>query len=67
MQNLHQSTWDYEIVYTDRSSKDEQLLIRPFLSKTKNTNMAAVWMLKFVVCFVETIREPLHLDKWTLV
>jgi hypothetical protein len=31
MQNLHQSTWDHEILYTDRSSKDEQLLIRPFL------------------------------------
>jgi hypothetical protein len=42
MQNLHQSTWDDEILHTDRSSKDEQLLIRPFLSKTKNTNMAAV-------------------------
>jgi hypothetical protein len=35
MQNLHQLTWDHEILYTDRSSKDEQLLIRPFLSKTK--------------------------------
>jgi hypothetical protein len=35
MQNLHQSTWDHEILYTDKSSKDEQLLIRPFLSKTK--------------------------------
>jgi hypothetical protein len=33
---------DHEILYTDRSSKDEQLVIRPFLSKTKNTNMAAV-------------------------
>jgi hypothetical protein len=42
MQNLHQSTWDHEILYTDRSSKDEQLLIRQFLSKTKNTNMGAV-------------------------
>jgi hypothetical protein len=35
MQNLHQSTWDNEIMYTDRSSKDEQLSIRPFLSKNK--------------------------------
>jgi hypothetical protein len=35
MQNLHQSTWDHEILYTDRSSKDEQLLVRPFLSKAK--------------------------------
>jgi hypothetical protein len=41
MQSLHQSTWEHEILYTDRSSKDEQLLTRPFLSKTKNTNMAA--------------------------
>jgi hypothetical protein len=30
------------ILNTDRSSKDEQLLMRPFLSKTKNTNKAAV-------------------------
>jgi hypothetical protein len=29
--------------------------------------MAAVWMLKFIVCFVETTHEPLYLDKWTLV
>jgi hypothetical protein len=35
MQSLHQSTRDYEILYTDRSSKNEQLLIRPFLLKTK--------------------------------
>jgi hypothetical protein len=42
MQNLHQSMWDHEILYTDRFSKDEQLLIRPFLSKTKNVYMAAV-------------------------
>jgi hypothetical protein len=35
MQNLHQSTWEHEILYTDRSSKDEQLLMRPFLSKNK--------------------------------
>jgi hypothetical protein len=35
-------TWDHEMLYTDRSSNNEQLLIRPFLSKTKNTNMAAV-------------------------
>jgi hypothetical protein len=26
--------------------------------------MAAVWMLKFIVCFVETTHELLHLDKW---
>jgi hypothetical protein len=38
MQNLHYSTWDHDILYTDRSSKDEHLLIRPFLSKTKTKN-----------------------------
>jgi hypothetical protein len=54
-------------VYTDRSSKDEQLLMRPFLSKTTNTNMAASWMLKFIVYFVGTTHEPLHLAKWTVV
>jgi hypothetical protein len=30
MQNLHQSTWDREILYADRSSKDE-LFTRPLL------------------------------------
>jgi hypothetical protein len=35
MQNLHQSTWGHEILYTDGSSKDQKLLIRPFLSKAK--------------------------------
>jgi hypothetical protein len=28
---LTQSTWDHEIVYVDRSSKDEQLLLKLFL------------------------------------
>jgi hypothetical protein len=41
MQNLHQSTWEHAILYTDKSSEDEQLVMTPFLSKTKNTNMAA--------------------------
>jgi hypothetical protein len=54
-------------LYTDISSKDEQLLMRQFLSKTENTNMAAVWMLKFIFRFVETTHDPLHFDKWTLV
>jgi hypothetical protein len=31
MLDLYQSMWDHEIVYADRSSKDEQLIIRPFL------------------------------------
>jgi hypothetical protein len=35
MKNLHHSTWDHEILYTDKSSKDEQLLVRPFFVKNK--------------------------------
>jgi hypothetical protein len=37
---LHQSTRDHDILYADRSSKDEQLLKRPFLYETKYTNYA---------------------------
>jgi hypothetical protein len=35
MKNFHQSTWEHEILCTDRSSKDEQLLMRPFLEEKK--------------------------------
>jgi hypothetical protein len=38
MQYLH-NLQDHEILYSDRSLEVE-LLIRPFLQKTKNTNMA---------------------------
>jgi hypothetical protein len=40
MQNLRQSTSDPEILYTDRFSNDERLLMRPLLLKEKNTKMA---------------------------
>jgi hypothetical protein len=40
MQNLHQSTWDHNILYADRWLEDEQLLIRPLLREYKNMNMA---------------------------
>jgi hypothetical protein len=46
---------------SDRSSEDEQLLIRPFLQKMKNTNMVGGWNLKLTFCFMETTPEPLHL------
>jgi hypothetical protein len=35
MQNLLQSTWDHEILYADRASKGEQLLLKPFCGKPK--------------------------------
>jgi hypothetical protein len=53
MQNLHQSTWDHEILYYDRSSEDEQLLIRQFLRETKNMKVAEVeFKKKTLNCFV---------------
>jgi hypothetical protein len=39
LQKLHQSTWDHERLYAERSSVDEQLLRRLPLRKPENTNM----------------------------
>jgi hypothetical protein len=50
VQNFHQSTWDYEIVYADRFSDDEQLLVTEFLWKTKNMNLGG-GEAKFYVLF----------------
>jgi hypothetical protein len=61
------STWDNKTLYTDRSSEDEQLLIRLLLRNTKNTNMAGDWNLKFTFYFLQTTHEPLHSDKWSFV
>jgi hypothetical protein len=46
IQTLHQSTWGHNILYADRSSEGEQLLIWPLLRETKNTYMAGSWKLK---------------------
>jgi hypothetical protein len=67
MQNLHQSTCDHEILCAGRSLKDEQLLIRPFLSKTKKYEHGRRLNVKIHSLFCETTHEPLHLDKLTLV
>jgi hypothetical protein len=63
MQNLHQSTWGRKM-YADRPSKDEQLLIN-FCEKPKkkNTKAEGICGLEFIFCFIETVYEPLHLDK----
>jgi hypothetical protein len=39
---LHQSTWDTEILYVDRSSEYEQPLMRPLLRETKTGTWLAV-------------------------
>jgi hypothetical protein len=61
MQNLHQSMWDHEILYANSSSDAGQLLSRPLLQETKNTNMAGCWRFKYIFYFMETTHEPLHL------
>jgi hypothetical protein len=63
----YQSTRDREILYAHISLKDEQLLIRPLLGKTKNTNMAGNWNVKLTFYFIEVAHEPLYLDKLSLV
>jgi hypothetical protein len=40
---------------------------KAILVKTKNTNLEGGWMLKFTLCFMETIHKPLVLEKWSLV
>jgi hypothetical protein len=67
IQNLHQSTWDHNILYADRSSEDEQLLTRPLLRECKNTKMAVCSKLYFIFYFMERTHEPLHLEKWSFV
>jgi hypothetical protein len=67
MQNLDQTTWDHEILYADRSSMNKQLLVTPLFRKTRNTNMAGGWNLKYIFYVMERTREPLHLDKWSFV
>jgi hypothetical protein len=42
--------WVHEILCADRSWNDEQLWMMPFL-KTKNTDMAGSWKLKFINCY----------------
>jgi hypothetical protein len=58
MQNLRPSTWDHGILYADRSLKDKQLLVRPLLWITKNTNMAGGWKFKYIFYFMEKTHEP---------
>jgi hypothetical protein len=47
--------------------RDEQILMRLFLQKTKDRNMAGDWCLKSSFCFMETTHEPLHLVKLNFV
>jgi hypothetical protein len=48
------------ILYADRLSKDEQLLIRSLLRETKNGGRLK---LTFTFCFMERTHKPFHLDK----
>jgi hypothetical protein len=56
MQNLHQSTWDPDILCADRSSKDEKILRRKIILKPEKYECGG--RLKgFVFRFVETTHE----------
>jgi hypothetical protein len=52
---------DHEILYADRPTTDEQLLIKQPLWETKYANMASGLKLKFTFRFMETTHKPLHL------
>jgi hypothetical protein len=63
IQNFHQLTWDYETLYANRCTVNEQLLMTQLVWKARTTNMAGVWNLKFSFCFMERTLQSLHLDK----
>jgi hypothetical protein len=67
MKNLNQSTWEHKFSVLVDLKRMNNFSWGHLCQKQKNTNMAASWMLQFIVCFVETTHEPLHLDKWTFV
>jgi hypothetical protein len=64
MQNLHHSTWNFEILYADG---DGQLLVRPLSRETKITNMAGGWKVKYTFYFIERSHEPLYVDQLSFV
>jgi hypothetical protein len=65
-QNLCQSTWDHEILYDDRPSKDEQLLMRLLLWRTKKYNGG--WLkVKIYILFYGDNSWTIALQKWSLV
>jgi hypothetical protein len=43
VQEFHQSTWNYDILYADKTSENEQLLVRQFFLKTKIWTWRAVY------------------------
>jgi hypothetical protein len=67
MQNFYQSMWYNDTLYADKSLENRQLLIKPLLWETKDTNIAGGWSLKFTFRFMETTHEPLHLNKQNLI
>jgi hypothetical protein len=66
MQNFNQLMWYHEILYADRCSVDEHILLRPFLWETKNMNVNGGCNLKLIFCFIDITHE-LFSDKFSLV
>jgi hypothetical protein len=55
--------WGHEVLYADRSSKDEQIVIRLFFVWGGGNMWWGRWELKLIFSFMETGDELLHLDK----
>jgi hypothetical protein len=51
MQNLQQSSWDHEILFGDRYSEDEQLLVRTLLRESKSTSNSRNTLRIFFILF----------------
>jgi hypothetical protein len=51
------------MLYSDRSSEDEQLLMRPSLVKDEEYEHGGRLIFKLTFCYMDTTQEPLHLDR----
>jgi hypothetical protein len=61
IQNLHQSTWDHEILYADRSSKEERLFIKTIHVINQKYERGGLLKVKIQILFSEETLEPLRL------
>jgi hypothetical protein len=62
MQNMHHSKQSHDILISDRSSEDKQLLIGPFLRETKKYEHGGLLKFKINILFYGETHEPLHVS-----
>jgi hypothetical protein len=51
------------MMFSGRSSEDNQLSTRTLCEKSESTNLEGSWKLKFIFCFMMTAHELLHFHK----